>query len=84
MSDTRTIVSWGHEALSLVIDADQDDRPRLRHLGAPGTVPRPAGSREPLPLVEAVVGGHGREPVEPAPGRQRRRAAALPRPRRPA
>ncbi|MBB4710777.1 alpha-galactosidase [Streptomyces luteogriseus] len=59
MIDTRVLLDWGHDALRLIIDADQDGRPRLRHLGAPDTVPRPAGSRESLPLVEAVVGAQG-------------------------
>lgn len=59
MIDTRVLLDWGHDALRLIIDADQDGRPRLRHLGAPDAVPRLAGSRESLPLVGSVVGAQG-------------------------
>ncbi|WP_309484587.1 glycoside hydrolase family 36 protein [Streptomyces himalayensis] len=60
MTDNRVLLDWGHDALRLVIDADQDGRPRLRHVGGPDAAPLPKGSGAPLPLVEAVVGGHGR------------------------
>ena len=60
MTEKQGTFHWGHEALHLVLDLDDDGGPRLTHLGLPGERARgvPGAS---LPLVEVTAAGHGRD-----------------------